>query len=173
MQADEIEPLPRIYAGDLAEQETPQNLRAVTRSITLKWRTLCDEGTFVTLSVGFPATYPSTEPSLDVQDSEGDVHEPIQGWIRSIIQDHPKRRLGVPLIDDIAYDIQHALQEEFKARHRGTLPREEDHSPTDEKAVNTLAEPADEGEPSTKPEAQDEEHRMLKHIVDKPTDIPG
>ena len=169
-QTDEVEALQAIYMEDYEEIEVKGAWSKTTdRSFRLKIRSNTDRESYVTLSVRLTATYPKTPPLLDLQGS-GSFHERTQKRLRNIVEKRPKQLLGEVMIGIIADEIQDALEDAVVARQQGTLPSLEEERVSAEEVTTALAKQAEQAEVRRLQEAQDEEERVLKQMVDQEID---
>jgi len=166
VQAEEVEVLQAIYMEDFEEVEVKGAWSKTTdRSFKLRLRSFSDQESMVVLSVRLTATYPKTLPLLDVAGTEA-YHERTQKRIRSILANRPKQLLGEVMIHAIASEIQDALEDAVSARQQGTLPSLEEERASAEEVAITLAKAAEEAEARRVREAEAEEARVLKQMVD-------
>ena len=167
VQTEETEVLQAIYMEDFEDVKVKGAWSKTTdRSFKLRLRSFSDEKSFVVLSVRLTATYPKTAPLLDVQGLQG-YHERTQERVRNIIQNRPKQLLGEVMIHAIANEIQDALEDAVQARQQGALPSLEDERATAEEVATALAKQAEEAKARRQADAQEEEDRMLKQMVDE------
>ncbi|KXL51017.1 hypothetical protein M433DRAFT_157862 [Acidomyces richmondensis BFW] len=166
-QSEEIEVLSAIYMDDFEEVELKGAWSKLTdRSFKLTLRSFSDPESFVKLSVRLTATYPKSAPLLEIVGLDG-YHERTQKRIYNIIQSRPQQLLGEVMIHAIASEIQEALEDAVIARQHGTLPSLEDERASAEEVANALAKEAAQAETKRKREAQEEEDRVLKAMVDE------
>jgi len=167
VQADELEVLKAIYMEDYEDVETKGAWsKSTDRSFKLRLRAPSSREDSVVLSIRLTATYPKTAPLLDVTGVESH-HERTQTRIRKIIQNRPKQLVNDAMIHVIATDIEDALEDAAQAREQGTLPSLEDERANAEEVATALAKEAQDAEARRQCEAQAEEDRVLKQMVDE------
>ncbi|KAK5119947.1 hypothetical protein LTR85_007023 [Meristemomyces frigidus] len=167
VQAEEVGVLQAIYMEDYEEVETKSAWSKTTdRSFKLRVRSFTDQESFIVILVKFTATYPKTSPLLEVSSVEG-YHERTQKQIRNIVQNRPKQLLGEAMIHTIAEEIREALEDAVNARQQGTLPSLEEERASAEEVASVLAKEAEETEVRRQREAQEEEDRVLKQMVNE------
>lgn len=166
VQNDEIEALQAIYEDFEAVEVKGAWSKTTDRSFRLKLRPSSDKDNYVTLSVRLTATYPKTTPLLEVQGLQN-YHERTQRRIQNILEKRPRQLLGEPMISVVADEIEEALEDAIQARQQGTLPSLEDERASAEEVTSALAKQAEEAEIRRLQEAQQEEDRMLKQMVNE------
>lgn len=167
VQSEEVEVLSAIYMEDFEQVELRGAWRKLTdRSFRLTLRSFSDPESLVKLSVRLTATYPKSAPLLEVEGLDV-YHERTQTRIRNIIQNRPHLLLGEVMIHAIASEVQEALEDAVIARQQGTLPSLEEERASAEEVANALAKEAEQAETKRKREAQEEEDRVLKAMVDE------
>lgn len=132
----------------------------------LKLRAFSDAESFVVLSVHLTASYPKSVPVLDVSALQS-FHERTQKRINNVISNRPRQMLGEVMIHAIASEIQDALEDAVQAKQTGTLPSLEEERASAEEVASALAKEAEEAEARRNLEAQAEEDRVLKQMVDE------
>jgi len=167
VQDEEIEVLKAIYMDDYEDVEVKIAWSKTTdRSFKLKLRSFSDENAFVLLAVQLTATYPKSVPLLEATGTES-FHERTQKRIDNVVRKRPKQLLGEVMIHVIASEIQEALEDAVSAKQHGTLPSLEEERASAEEIATALAKEAEETEARRTLEAQEEEDRVLKQMVDE------
>lgn len=167
VQAEEIEVLQAIYMDDFEDIEVKSAWSKTTdRSFRLKLRAFSDAESYVVLAVQLTATYPKSQPILDVSGLDS-FHERTKHRIRNVVLNRPRQLLGEVMIHAIASEIQDALEDAFSAKQSGTLPSLEEERASAEEVATALAREAEEAEARRSQEAQAEEDRVLKQMVDE------
>ncbi|KAK3673593.1 eukaryotic translation initiation factor 2-alpha kinase [Recurvomyces mirabilis] len=167
VQDEEIEVLKAIYMDDYEDVEIKGAWSKTTdRSFRLRLRAFSDQESSMLLAVRLTATYPKSAPLLETSGLQG-YHERTQRRISNIITLRPKQLLGEVMIHAIASEIQDALEDAVTARQQGTLPSLEEERASAEEVASTLAFKAEAAESKRLLEAQEEEDRVLKQMVDE------
>ena len=167
VQAEEVEVLQAIFMEDYEQVETKSAWSKTTDlRFKLKLRAYSDAESFVILSVQLTATYPKSAPLLEISDLQS-FHERTQKRIQNVILKKPRQMLGEVMIHAIASDIQEALEDAVLAKQTGTLPSLEEERASAEEVATALAKEAEEAETRRNLEAQEEEDRVLKQMVDE------
>jgi translation initiation factor 2-alpha kinase 4 len=167
VQAEEVEVLQAIFMEDYEQVETKSAWSKTTDlRFKLKLRAYSDAESFVILSAQLTATYPKSAPLLEVSDLHS-FHERTQKRIQNVILKKPRQMLGEVMIHAIASDIQEALEDAVLAKQSGTLPSLEEERASAEEVATALAKEAEEAETRRNLEAQEEEDRVLKQMVDE------
>jgi translation initiation factor 2-alpha kinase 4 len=167
VQAEEVEVLQAIYMEDYEEVETKSAWSKTTDlRFKLKLRSYSDAESFVILSVQLTATYPKSPPILEVSALQS-FHERTQKRIQNVIRNRPRQMLGEVMVHAIASEVQEALEDAVQAKQSGTLPSLEEERASAEEVAFALAKEAEEAEARRNLQAQEEEERVLKQMVDE------
>lgn len=167
VQAEEVEVLKAIYMEDFEEIET-KSAWSKTSDVRfkLKLRAFSDAESYVVLAVQLTATYPKSAPVLDISPLKA-FHERTQKRINNVLRNRPRQMLGEVMVHAIASEIQDALEDAVQAKQTGTLPSLEEERASAEEVAFALAKEAEEAEARRNLEAQQEEDRVLKQMVDE------
>lgn len=167
VQAEEVEVLQAIYMEDYEEVETKSAWSKTTDlRFKLKLRAYSDATSYVILSVQLTASYPKSAPVLEVSSLQS-YHERTQKRIQNVLRNRPRQMLGEVMVHAIASEIQEALEDAVQAKQSGTLPSLEEERASAEEVAFALAKEAEEAETRRNLEAQEEEDRVLKQMVDE------
>lgn len=167
VQDDEIAVLEAIYGEDFQDHTATNAWGATTEhSFKLVLRPHSESDTFITLLIKFTATYPRTPPQIQIQGSEN-FHERTQARLRNVVSLYTKQDSDEPVINTIAEDMREALEDAVLARQQGTLPSLEDERANASEAARAKVEAANEAEALRRREAEEEEERTLKHLLDE------
>ncbi|KAL1583728.1 hypothetical protein WHR41_07484 [Cladosporium halotolerans] len=167
VQAEEVEVLKAIYMEDFEEVETKSAWSKTSDlRFKLKLRAFSDSESFVVLSVQLTATYPKSAPVLDISALQS-FHERTQKRISNVLRNRPRQMLGEVMIHAVASEIQDALEDAVQAKQTGTLPSLEEERASAEEVAIALAKEAEVAEARRNLEAQEEEDRVLKQMVDE------
>jgi len=167
VQAEEVEVLQAIYMEDYEEVETKSAWSKTTDlRFKLKLRAYSDAESYVILSVQLTATYPKSAPVLEISALQS-FHERTQKRIQNVLRNRPRQMLGEVMVHAIASEIQDALEDAVQAKQTGTLPSLEEERASAEEVAFALAKEAEEAETRRNLEAQEEEDRVLKQMVDE------
>lgn len=159
--------LQAIFMEDYEQVETKSAWSKTTDlRFKLKLRAYSDAESFVTLSVQLTATYPKSAPLLDISGLQS-FHERTQKRIQNVLRKRPQQMLGEVMVHAISSDIQDALEDAVQAKQTGTLPSLEEERASAEEVATALAKEAEEAEARRTLEAQQEEDRVLKQMVDE------
>ncbi|KAK6440502.1 eukaryotic translation initiation factor 2-alpha kinase [Oleoguttula sp. CCFEE 5521] len=167
VQAEEIEVLQAIYMENFRDLEvkTAWN-KTAERRFTLVLQASNKAEVFVTMFVTLSATYPKSPPTLAIDDL-GAFHERTKTRISNVIAKRPLQLVGDVMIYVIASEIQEALDDAVQARVEGTLPSLDEERASAEEVANALAKQAVDDETRRALEAQEDEDRVLRQMVDE------
>nr|OQO18636.1 hypothetical protein B0A51_14368 [Rachicladosporium sp. CCFEE 5018] len=166
IQAEEIEVLQAIYMENFRDLEvkTAWN-KTAERSFTLVLQASNNAEVFVTMSVTLSPTYPKSPPTLAIDDLSA-FHERTRTRINNVIAKRPRQLVGDVMIYVIASEIQEALDDAVQARVEGTLPSLDEERTSAEEVATALAKQAVDNETRRALEAQEDEDRVLRQMVD-------
>lgn len=167
VQDDEISVLQAIYSEDFQDHAATNAWGATTeRTFKLVLRSHSEPETFVILSVKFTATYPRTPPQIQIQGLEK-FHERTQERLRSVVALYTKQDADEPVINTIAEEVREALEDAVLARQQGALPSLDDERANASRAARAKVAAAKEAEDLRRREAEEEEARTLKHLLEE------
>ncbi|KAK6437572.1 eukaryotic translation initiation factor 2-alpha kinase [Oleoguttula sp. CCFEE 5521] len=167
VQAEEVEALQAIYMENFTDLEvkTAWN-KTAERRFTLILEASSNAEISVTLAVTLSATYPKSPPTLAIDDLSA-FHERTRTRINNVIANRPNQLLGDVMIYVIASEIQEALEDAVQAKAQGTLPSLDDERANAEGVAAALAKQAMDDERRRTLEAQEDEDRVLRQMVDE------
>ena len=151
--------------------------KTVDRAFRLGFRsTLDDKNTeALTLAVSLPSTYPKTLPRLSLSFNIGLSTQTRQA-AEQVLRDNPKNLLGTEMIFELATALQDILDQTAKPvaiEHsisevdRDQIPNLHQERALHEEALSQRAKQVAEEKQLTQKEVEDEEHRMIAHMLEQ------